>query len=81
MNTKENALLNMIKKFNESEQSWSYKLCFIQDVKKFDKMCFFRVRGEIAVYVFTGYNRFTKKYSSYKDSDVNHYREFKKIPL
>ena len=41
-------------------------------------MCFFRVRGGIAVYVFTGYNRFTKKYSSYKDSDVNHYREFKK---
>lgn len=33
---------------------------------------------EKQVYIFDGYNRSTRNYSSYKFNDVNEYREFKK---
>lgn len=47
----------------------------IEQLKKGD---LFIIPEKKTVYVFDGYNRSTRKYSSYKFEDVNHFREFKK---
>lgn len=51
------------------------KLTTIEKVKNGE---LFKLPNKKTVYVARGYNRFEKKYESYKYDDINHYRGFKK---
>lgn len=49
------------------------------EIEKLKKGDFFkRKEGAKDIFVFDGYNRSTKKYSSYKYEDINSFMEFKK---
>jgi|HubBroStandDraft_2_1064218.scaffolds.fasta_scaffold00002_54 hypothetical protein len=49
-----------------------------QEINKLPKGIYFRFPGKQKVYVYDGYNRFTRKYSYYAFDDVNAFGERKK---
>lgn len=51
----------------------------MKEINQLKKGDLFKVKESAKdVYLYDGYNRFTKKYSAYKYEDINSFREFKK---
>lgn len=50
----------------------------VEQLTKQKEKYFKRKQSAKTVYVFSGYNRSTKKYSAFKHDDVNSFMEFKK---
>lgn len=46
-------------------------------IEKVKKGNYFRLKENSPIYVADGYNRTTKKYSTYKFDDISSFREFK----
>lgn len=73
-----NEATQLIMKHEGCPQSAITELVRVKEIETLKKGDFLRLPGKAPVYVFDGYNRFTKKYSVYKFDDVSMSREVAK---